>query len=379
MELNRIDTQFDIDEGYCWVQARGGVFPDGRAVITTQPLRLTGSDIFYGLSCFFSKDDGKTWRGPVEQSGLQRRPWENGTEIVICDGTPAYHQHSGKVLLTGHTCIYDQDEFMPDPRPRYTAYSVFDDKKERWSKFKLLEMPESETTFFSCGSGCGQRVDMDDGSILLPVYYMSRDEACAPWDNCYHSTVVRCAFDGQDLKYLEHGNSLSISEPRGLYEPSLYSFNGRYFMTLRNDIKGYVADSGNGIDFNTPKPWCFDDGEDIGNYCTQQHFLSLGDKLYLTYTRRGADNDHVFRHRAPIFAAQVDTEKLCIIRDSEKIVIPERGARLGNFGCLQVSNNEAWVIVSEWMQNGEGKEGIEICLKHGSDNSIFIAKLKEKI
>ena len=85
----------------------------------------------------------------------------------------------------------------------------------------------------------------------------------------------------------------------------------------------------------------------------------------------GANNDHVTRHRAPLFMAQVDQERLCILRDTEEILIPERGARLGNFGVTEISENETWVTVSEWMQ----PEGVE---KYGSDGSVFIARLKWK-
>ncbi|MDQ3624385.1 MAG: hypothetical protein M3463_18145 [Verrucomicrobiota bacterium] len=48
---------------------------------------------------------------------------------------------------------------------------------------------------------------------------------------------------------------------------------------------------------------------------------------------RGANNDHIVRHRAPLFMARVDTDKLHVIRSSEKIVVPERGAEMGNFGA----------------------------------------------
>jgi hypothetical protein len=279
------------------------------------------------------------------------------------------------MLLTGHVGIYGADEMKLPPRPRYTAYSVFNTEKQTWNEFKLLEMPEADTTFFSCGSGCGQRVDLSDGSILLPVYYMTREEARYPRANCSKSMVVRCSFDGHELKYLEHGNSLTVIEPRGLCEPSLFQFAGRYFLTLRNDVKGYVAESDDGLNFKGLRPWRFDTGEEIGNYNTQQHWLSLGNKLYLVYTRKAANNDHVFRHRAPLFIAQVDPEELCIIKNTERVAVPERGARLGNFGCLQVNSDEAWIVVSEWMQNGIGIEGAELCQKYGSDNSIFIAKV----
>jgi hypothetical protein len=66
--------------------------------------------------------------------------------------------------------------------------------------------------------------------------------------------------------------------------------------------------------------------------------------------------------------AQVEPEKLCVIRETEQVLVPERGARLGNFGVTDVSENETWVTVSEWMQ----PHGVE---KYGSDGSVFIARI----
>ncbi|MCK5704212.1 MAG: exo-alpha-sialidase, partial [Cyclobacteriaceae bacterium] len=113
----------------------------------------------------------------------------------------------------------------------------------------------------------------------------------------------------------------------------------------------------------------FDDGSELGNYNTQQHWVTHSDGLFLVYTRRGANNDHVFRHRAPLFMAQIDTKNLRVIRETEQILVPERGARLGNFGVTNINQNETWVTVSEWMQ----PEGVE---KYGSDGSVFVAKIR---
>ena len=108
---------------------------------------------------------------------------------------------------------------------------------------------------------------------------------------------------------------------------------------------------------------------DLGNYNTQQHWVAHSDGLFLVYTRRAANNDHVFRHRAPLFIARVDPDKLHVIRETEQILVTERGARLGNFGVVEVSPDETWVTVTEWMQPA--------CIeKYGSDNSVFVAKLK---
>lgn len=118
-----------------------------------------------------------------------------------------------------------------------------------------------------------------------------------------------------------------------------------------------------GLHFDEPRKWTFYDGTELGSYNTQQHWVTHGDDLYLAYTRRGANNDHVFRHRAPLFMAEVDKERLSIIRNTEKILAPNRGARLGNFGVTEVNDKETWVTVAEWMQ----PMGVE---KYGSDNSV---------
>jgi len=123
------------------------------------------------------------------------------------------------------------------------------------------------------------------------------------------------------------------------------------------------------MNFSPVQSWKFDDGSDLGNYNTQQHWVTHSEGLFLVYTRRGANNDHVFRHRAPLFIAQVDPVKLQVIRSTEKVLVPERGARLGNFGVTDISPDETWVTVAEWMQ----PKG---CEKYGSDGSIFVARIR---
>src|SRR5690606_16968702 len=139
-------------------------------------------------------------------------------------------------------------------------------------------------------------------------------------------------FDGKVLRYREHGTELSIDDKtRGLGEPSLTRFDGTYYLTIRNDRRGYVTRSKDGLHFEPIQPWKFDDDKDLGSYNTQQHWVTHSAGLCLVYTRRGANNDHVFRHRAPLFMAQVDPERLRVMRKTERILVPERGARLGNF------------------------------------------------
>jgi hypothetical protein len=363
------DVQLDtirrgFDGRFCWVHARAGAIPGRRpsVVLTMQKLLLTGSDVFYALNEMRTGDLGKRWSPPREHGQtLGRRSEPDGVVAAVCDFTPAWHRKSGKLLGTGQVARYIGDKLMPAPRPRQTAWSVYDARKRVWTAWRTLEMPEPRK-YFSCGAGSTQRVDLDNGEILLPVYF---SDGKAP----YTSTVARCAFDGESLRFIEHGGELTIDVQRGFAEPSLTRFQGRYYLTLRNDVRGYVTSGGDGLRFARPRPWTFDDGAELGNYNTQQHWVTHSEGLFLVYTRRGANNDHVFRHRAPLFMAQVDPERLCVLRRTERILVPERGARLGNFGVVDVTRNETWVTVAEWMQ----PRG---CEKYGSDNSIFVARIR---
>jgi len=374
IELTTVTSGYDRKT--CWVHARAGVIPPATAVLTTQKLRLTGSDIFYALHSTRSDDQGRTWSPLVKQDTLDRRLVGDNIEAAPCDFTPAWHAATGKLLGTGHTALYTDDELLERPYPRQGFYTVYDPETDRWSPWKTLAMP-GEDRFFNAGAGCTQRVDLPGGDILLPIYYLGRDSSDGDPSSMYRTTVVRCGFDGANLSYLEHGDELSAPHPRGFCEPSLIVFAGRFYLTLRNDISGYVTNGDDGLHFAPPKPWTFDDGEELGSYNTQQHWLAHSDALFLIYTHRGANNDHIFRHRAPLFMAQVDPDRLCVIRETERIVIPERGAALGNFGTVNVSKDESWIVVSEWMQtNPPDWSDCTVCERYGSNNSIFVSRIR---
>ncbi|MBI0398682.1 sialidase family protein [Cyclobacterium marinum] len=357
-----------FDGKQCWVHPRAGTVDGSKEVVMTMStLDLEGSDVFKGMYQILSKNGGKTWTEPRKSEPLApRMETVDGVEhpVAAADFWPKWHSKTGVLLGIGHTIVYTPEWKVASPRPRHTAYSVYDPQAEDWLPWKKLEMPEGEV-FFSAGAGCVQRLDLPDGSILLPIYYK-------PLGKNSRVVVCHCSFDGKELRFLKKGNSLKVdNDTRGLHEPSLMEFGGKYFLTIRNDLQGYITTSADGLHYTAIKPWTFDDGSLLGNYNTQQHWVRHSDALFLVYTRKGADNDHVFRHRAPLFMAQVDPEKLAVIRDTEVVLVPERGARLGNFGVTEISPKETWVTVSEWMQ----PEGVE---QYGSDGSVYVAKIKWK-
>lgn len=383
IELSTIRSGYDRKT--CWVHPRAGAIrvDDGHPIVVMMmyKLRLTGMDVFYATNDMRTDDGGKTWSDPTEHADtLGRRPTDGGGEVGVCDWWPTWHDASGCLLATGHTVTYQDDNIPTAARPRSTAYTVYDPTSRTFTPWKKLITSDPER-FVMEGAGSTQRLDLPNGEILLPTYFTNPEHYTAAADGMttanYAATVMRCTFDGQTLNYVEHGSELIVPDGRGLVEPALTTFDGRFFLTLRNDNRGYVTCGGDGLHFDDPIAWTFDDGSDLGNYNTQQHWLTTPNALYLVYTRRGAGNDHVFRHRAPLFIAQVDPDKLCVIRDTEQILVPQRGARLGNFGITHISDNEAWVTTAEWMQTTEPDHyDFTVCEKYGSDNSIFLAKVR---
>lgn len=361
IQLDTIHSGFDGKT--CWVHPRAGAIPGERpiVVLTIQKLLLSGSDVFYALSEMRTDDMGASWSGPTEHANLGRSPLPDGGSMVVCDFTPKWHAASQRLPGTGHTAQYNAENRLEDERERRTAYAVYDPEARTWSAWRTLEMPDAPE-FWNNGAGCTQRVDLPNGDILLPVYFEPKGT------EQYLVAVLRCRFDGETLRYVEYGNAMTIPVVRGFAEPSLAVCVGKYFLTLRNDEAGYVTSGTDGLHFDEPRKWTFYDGTELGSYNTQQHWVTHGDDLYLAYTRRGANNDHVFRHRAPLFMAEVDKERLSIIRNTEKILAPNRGARLGNFGVTEVNDKETWVTVAEWMQ----PMGVE---KYGSDNSVYTARI----
>lgn len=72
---------------------------------------------------------------------------------------------------------------------------------------------------------------------------------------------------------------MTIKGGRGLGEPSLALFEGTYYITMRSNFTAYVATSKNGMDWKPFKEWKFDDGEVLGSYNTQAHWLVQSDSM----------------------------------------------------------------------------------------------------
>lgn len=358
----------ELSPDFCWFHPRVAAVPGagrggGPAVIMTLQKHLRVSDYYSGLYTMRTDNLGETWSGPFEIPELAWQKEPGGTTVAVADVTPGWHQLTKRLIAIGAQVRYGPDGHQLDDRPRshQTAYAVYDPEPDRWSGWQVLQAPADERfNFFR--SACSQWAVEPEGTLLIPFYHGK--SASTPWS----VTVFRCSFDGRELKCLERGDELRLYADRGFSEPSIVHHRGHWYLTIRSDKQGYVTVSSDGLHYAPASPWLFDDDGPLGSYNTQQHWLSSAQGLFLCYTRRGAGNDHIPRHRAPLFIAQVDPARLRVLRATERILIPERGAMLGNFGAASITDSESWVTDAEYMPAGQADP-------RGADGSVFVARV----
>ena len=274
----------DLHPGFCWFHPRVASIPgagrEGRpAVVMTLQKHLGVSDHYSGLWMMRTDDLGQTWTGPTEIPELAWVTEPDGVVRAVADVTPGWHPQTGKLIAMGCTVRYGKkgEQLSDVQRFSQTAYAVYDPKTGAWSKWQILELP-GDDKFNMARNACAQWLVLPDGALLVPIYFAKASNVPAS------VTVLHCAFDGQKLTYLKHGDELSLNVVRGLCEPSIIAFRDRVYVTIRNDIKGYVSVSNDGLHYQPIKAWTFDDGRELGSYNTQQHWLAHHDGLFLAYT-----------------------------------------------------------------------------------------------
>ncbi len=337
------------------------IMTDGQTMVMTYTkLLLTGSDVFFDNYVNISRDGGQTFgeTTTLSQDGGE----ENGLRWHIGLSSTFYNRAKDEWLIFGIRHFYADDK-VPVLRAGIAVgeavYARFSPETgDIIRKFMPLPMP------FECVMACpfGQIMEFENGDMLLSFYLATEEDTKAA------SMTIRYALRNGCMEMVKVGAPLTgEGHARGLCEPSVAYLNGKYYMTIRTDEVGLLAVSEDGYHFSKPEPWTWDDGEVLENYNTMQRWVRLGDALYLAYTRKNGLNDHVFRHRAPMYMTRFDEERRCLIRAEEIILVPELGARLGNFSVVK-AKDEAILTTAEWMQPVG-------CEKYGSDNSIWMVRL----
>lgn len=339
--------------GTTWFHPRSCAIPGEKPTVLMTMQEIAGSDYFGPVHLSLSNDLGRTWTAPEPVAPLGRVPesGHEGLERGVCDVVPEFHAKSGAVLAMGWCVYYRDGRFAgKDQLARYPVYAVRR-PDGAWSPAKRLDWPDGQPPSVY-GNNCGQRVALEDGDIVMSLTHGSHDTGCAV-------SGVRCSFDGETLTIREIGPPLTNPKGRGLLEPSVTRFGGRFFLTIRaEDGRGHVSAGEDGVRYPDQRPWTWDDGEPLAMSTTQQHWLTHSEGLFLVYTRKDASNANVVRWRSPLWIARVDPDRLCLLRESERVALPLVGdgvgepdgvALMGNFHCTNVSPDESWITAGEWM------------------------------
>ena len=335
--------------GPTWFHPRACLIPGeprGKIFMTLQP--IAGSDYFGPVHWMTSDDLGKTWTAPQLVPSLGREKvagWDEG----VCDVVPEWHPQTKSVLALGHSVNYRGPKFETSQPPRWPLYSVWRDGA--WGPRRKLAWDDPRGAHIYTNN-CGQRVTLPNGDILMSFTYGADAKQARVVSG------VLCSFDGETLAVKQVGDAITNPKGRGLLEPSLTEFHGKYYLTIRaEDNRGYVSASEDGLNWSDKQPWMWADGEPLSLSTTQQHWLPHSDALWLVYTRKDASNVNVMRWRSPLWMAQVDPQSLRLRRETERVVLPLVGdgvnepkkvAMMGNFHTTNVSPDESWVTVGEW-------------------------------
>lgn len=343
-------------QGKTWFHPRACMLPDenGEPIALMTLQEIGGSDYFGPVHFSISKDLGKTWSEPEIIPALGRDPVpgrSDGLLAAVCDVTPQYHPQTQNVIALGHVVFYKGAYFArKEQLGRYPVY-VTRSADGTWSKRKILEWddPRGKNIYTN---NCGQRLVMPNGDVQMSFTF-------GPEPTNRMVAGVHATFDGEQLEVAAVGPPLQNNKGRGLLEPSVTQFQDRYWITMRaEDNRGYVSVSDDGLNWAEKRAWSWDDGTPLDMSTTQQHWLTHSDGLFLVYTRKDDSNTNVIRWRSPLWVAQVDPEKRCLIKATERVVLPLVGdgvddpnhvALMGNFNITNVSPDESWVTVGEWL------------------------------
>lgn len=342
-----------------WFHPRACMIPgqDGKpwALMTLQ--EIGGSDYFGQVHWTVSKDAGETWSKPQPITAFGRQPVSGRSDnlkAAVCDVTPQYHPATKSVIALGHVVFYKGEYFArKEQLARYPVYAIRH-ADGSWSSRKILKWDDPRGAFIYTNN-CGQRVVMPDGRVQMSFTFGPKPE---------HRMVagVTAEYDGTELTIKQVGPPLKHAHGRGLLEPSVTRFAGKFWITIRaEDGRGYLSVSDDGLNWEPKRSWAWDDGTPLGMSTTQQHWLNHSDGLFLVYTRKDDTNKNVIRWRSPLYIARVDPEKRCLVKATERVVLPVVGdgvkapdqvALMGNFNVTHVSADESWVTVGEWIPRG---------------------------
>jgi hypothetical protein len=320
---------------------------DGSWLMTLQR-KLPFDDIYGAPEFSLSRDRGLDWSIPKPLSGMEYREVAPGIIRNVADIRTFSSPDRREALAIGVTSYYYRDGKQRLPAGEHTELTTkqpmyaFFRPESGWTSAQLLEAACFDNGI-AWRAACAELIWFPNGSIILPVYFSDGDR--------FSVRTLRLERLGDALRAVEWGPVLTHNAGRGFIEPSAVFFEGRHFLTIRaEDGHGYWCESADGLQWTTPVAWQFDDGAVFETGTTQQHWLKIGKKLCLVYTRRLEDNEHVFRWRSPLLIAEFNPATGKLRHATETVVFPYRERnglynRMGNFHAAELVDGSGVVSV----------------------------------
>ncbi len=229
----------------------------GTALLTYDKLLLSGCDVTYGQYLCRSTDGGRTWSAPKRVEAFPDR-FEHGHRITTGAG-PRYSRHYDRWFGLGctQTMMGDQRPMdgMVNGRPTMTPiWATLDAERGEYGPARQLPFPLP----YSKALPFGEPVETEDGELIVPFYFcgVESETKADAWSPVSEVVCVSYRFVGDELKVARVGRPLAVPElKRGLCEPSLVRFKGRYYLTLRSDEYGAWTESADGLNFGEVRPW----------------------------------------------------------------------------------------------------------------------------
>lgn len=302
-------------------------------LMTMSKLSTTGTDVYRGVAFTLSTDGGETWSALTELP-YGARPLCEGIVGMFGAMVPMYHAQTAKVLLLGNCVGYTHYDTpaVKLTAVRHPAYAVYDPAAGKWSEtYTVLDHEEEANTT------SGFPWLLPDGSFLWP---------------CNGGYILKAAFDGKAVSIL--GRSPQIQglgkQAKNTGEYHLTQAGGKFYLAMRCPDQNRIAESDDGFHFAPAVELRWDDGKLVPSSSTQMRWIRQGGRLYLVYTRADSTSQGIFRNRAPLWMAELDTASLRLKQATEIIAVPISPGRddLGNFGTTFVSDTLSLITTSEF-------------------------------
>ena len=329
------------------------VLKDGRFMATMQ--EVNNSDNYGEPMYSISSDKGKTWSKLQYIDSLKYIKMENSEFTQAVADVRPFTLQDGSVIVFGCSTYYIgkvRAGCLPEKQPIIPAqaayYSIWSPETEQWAARKKLDLPGIK----HYRSACTQIATVGKDQVIVPIYLdaeLSQKDVGTPKRYGVMTALYKLV-DGK-LQFIRRSRLMTIPCKRGLIEPSVISLpEGGFALTIRaEDERMYCAVSKDGIDWSDPIPWRWNNtGKTVKTQSTQQHWLTLGKKVYLVYTRFDGSNADCMRYRTPLYIAQANPAKAQLIAETEVPLFPRSRingieGRFGNFHCSQIDGNTAMV------------------------------------